>query len=400
MAWALEDIEFLRSDRARRVLAAYAEEDLSPANTLPLLSRLRKTLTAREASAALKTLKLRAKARSKFPRHGPSMLFTDDALQQASQRACRRYRARQIESPNALDLCCGIGSDALAFAARGCQTLGLDIDPVRIAIARHNAEAIGLKARFEVADVRHSIPAGYDFIFFDPSRRDGAGRRIRDVERYLPPLSLAKGWRADEICVKLSPAVDLRQLTAYGGCVEFVSVAGDLTEALLWLRRPSAPPTATILADDGACRLLYHAVEPVPLSPPKRWLFEPDPAVLRAGLVQQLAQRLNATMLDESIAYLTVDERAHTPWGRYWAVLDWMPFQLKRLRRYLAHRGVGRLTVKKRGFPMSPEELIARLRLKDGRESRVLVMTRHRGQPIAIICREPTIGQNERIPYN
>lgn len=80
--------------------------------------------------------------------------------------------------------------------------------------------------------------------------------------------------------------------------------------------------------------------------------------------------------------------------------LDWMPFQLKRLRRYLAHRGVGRLTVKKRGFPMSPEELIARLRLKDGRESRVLVMTRHRGQPIAIICREPTIGQNERIPYN
>ncbi|MCY3779658.1 MAG: SAM-dependent methyltransferase, partial [Chloroflexi bacterium] len=66
---------------------------------------------------------------------------------------------------------------------------------------------------------------------------------------------------------------------------------------------------------------------------------------------------------------------------------DWMPFQLKRLRRYLADRGVGRVTVKKRGFPLTPEELIARLRLK-GDESRVLVMTRHNGKPVAIVCEE------------
>jgi hypothetical protein len=63
-----------------------------------------------------------------------------------------------------------------------------------------------------------------------------------------------------------------------------------------------------------------------------------------------------------------------------------MPFQLKRLRRYLMESGVGRLTVKKRGFAMSPEALITRLRLRDGAEARVLVMTRHKGKPIAIIC--------------
>ncbi|MCY3916404.1 MAG: methyltransferase domain-containing protein [Chloroflexi bacterium] len=392
MALTLEDIEFLRGDRARDMLAAYADCDLTDANTLQLLTRLRASLTPREASAVLQTLQLREKATTKFPRYGSSMLFTDDALQQASGPAARRYRARLFGARSVLDLCCGIGSDTLAFAAAGSQALGLEIDPVRIAIARHNAEAMNLDARFEVADVRASIPAGYDCIFFDPSRRDERGRRIRDVERQLPPLSLVKEWRADEICVKLSPAVDRRQLESYGGCLEFISVAGDLSEALLWTRRPCAPPLATKLVDGAAYHLNHRAGEPAAIAPPKSWLVEPDPAVLRAGLVQRLAQDLNATMLDDSIAYLSADERIETPWARYWAILDWMPFQLKRLRRYLAERGVNKVTVKKRGFPMPPEQLKRQLRLKKGSESRVLVMTRHRGQPIAIICREPSFG--------
>ncbi len=392
MALTLEDIEFLRRDRARDLLASFADSDLAEANMLPLLARLRASLTPREASAILQTLKLRSKAKSKFPHYASSMLFTDDALQQASHPAARRYRAWLNDSRSLLDLCCGIGADTLAFAAAGNQALGLDIEPVRIAIARHNAEVMRLDARFEVADVRASAPAGYDCIFFDPARRDEGGRRIRDVERYLPPLSLAKDWDADEICVKLSPAVDLRQLASYDGCVEFLSVAGDLTEALLWLRRPGAPPFATKLADGAVYHLYHRAGEPAAIAPPKRWLVEPDPAVLRAGLVQQLAQDLNATMLDESIAYLTSDERIETPWARYWAVMDWLPFQLKRLRRYLAERGVRNVTVKKRGFPMPPEQLIQQLRLKKGSESRVLVMTRHRGKPIVIICREPSFG--------
>lgn len=400
MSLALADIDFLRSDRARDFFAKYKECDLSAATELPLLSRLRKSLTPREASAILQTLKLRAKAESKFPRHAQKMLFTDASLQQASQPAISHYRARKLASEAVLDLCCGIGADTLAFAAAGLNALGLDFDAVRIAIARHNAEALGICAQFDLADVSQSIPAGYDCIFFDPSRRDECGRRLHDVERYLPPLSLAREWTAREILVKLSPAVDLRQLDSYGGCVEFISLAGNLSEALLWLNQPSSPPQATQLTPDGALHFRPEYAARAEISPPIGWLIEPDPAIIRAGLVQNLAVDLNAALLDETIAFVTSDREPDTPWGRYWQILDWMPFQLKRLRRYLAERGVGKVTVKKRGFPMSPEELIARLRLTDGEEERVLVMTRHSGKAIAIICSAMPFGQNERISYN
>ncbi len=392
MALSLDDISFLRSQRANGVLAAYADADLSDENTLPLLTELRKSLTAAEAGALLTTLRLRRKARFKFPRWAADMLFTEDALQQASHPLARKYRAGLVESDELLDLCCGIGADSLAFVASGRQVLGLDIDPARIAIARHNSAVMRLNAMFQVEDIRASIPTGYGCIFFDPSRRDERGRRIHHVERYQPPLSLVRDFAAREVIVKLSPGVDLRQLAAYGGQVEFVSVARQLTEALLWLHRPSAPPKATLLTESGDYHMMYRDIDPVTVTTPKDWLIEPDPAILRAGLVQQLARDLNAAMLDKSIAYLTAENPVRTPWARSWRILDWMPFQLKRLRRYLADRGVGSVTVKKRGFALTPQELIARLRLKGGSESRLLVMTRHFAKPIAIICDDAPFG--------
>ena len=386
MALSLDDITFLRSERGRYFLAAYAGCDTSESNTLPLLTTLRESLSLTEASAVLMTLRLRKKAAAKFPRFASNMLFTDAGLQQASHPAVRRYRAGLVESGNVLDVCCGIGGDSLAMAAAGKQVLGLDIDPVRIAIARHNAAAMGHRAAFQEADAARPLPPGFGCIFFDPGRRDCQGRRIHQVEQYRPPLSLVRSWQADEIIVKLSPAVDLRQVESYGGQVEFISAQGQLIEALLWLHQAPSPPRATLLTETGVFHLSGGGPAPVEIAAPKAWLFEPDPAVLRAGQVQRLAQDLDAAMIDETIAYLTMDGRTESPWGRCWKILDWMPFQLKRLRRYLTERGVGRVTVKRRGFAMTPEELIARLRLRHGDESRVLVMTRCRGKPVVIVC--------------
>jgi len=387
MSVTLDDVAFLTSDAGQDVLADYATADVSESNTLRLLTDLRKFLTLEQASAVLTTLRLRQKAVQKFPKFADKMLFTDDSLQQASDSKIRDYRAQSLTPRTVLDVCCSIGSDALAFSLAGHSVLGLDIDPVRIELARYNASVMGLDAEFNIADVTQSIPDNYDLIFYDPARRTADGNRIFNVEQYIPPVSLIHQFRADDIAVKLSPAVDLAQLEPYGGQVEFISVDGDLKEAVLWQKRQTTRPIATLISDT-----IYHFVHEedaeVDLTEPKQWLFEPDASILRAGLVQNLAMTLDATMLDHTIAYLTLDKHVTTPWGRYWRILDWMPFNLKKLRRYLVEHNVKTVTVKKRGFPMSPDEVIAKLKLKKGHESRVLVMTRLLGQPIVIVCDE------------
>lgn len=386
MSLSLDDIVFLQSDKAQNLLRDYATADVSDNNMLNLIMSLRKSLTMEQTSAILTTVRLRQQAVDKFPHHTDNLLFTDDSLQQASDVSVRQYRAGLVAGRSVADICCSIGSDAMAFAEHRCDVVGFDIDPVRIAIARHNADVMGLSVTFEMRDVTQMTYAHYDVMFYDPARRKSDGNRIYDVEQYIPPLSLVHQFHAEQIAIKLSPAVDLNQLHHYGGQVEFISVEGSLKEAVLWMNREDTHPMATLIHDNHAHHLHYDHDAQVDVRPPGAWLFEPDASVLRAGLVQHLAEQLGATMLDETIAYVSMDARVDTVWGRYWRIEDWMPFNLKKLRRYLVERDVGQVTVKKRGFPMSPEEVIRKLKLKKGRESRVLVMTRHQGEPIVLIC--------------
>ena len=393
MSLTLSLLEFLQTDAATLTLANLAQEDLSEKHTLSLLTQLRRTHNAEEAGALLSQARLRQKAHLKFGELAAEMFFTPDALEQASDPHIRQYRAALINdlSQPVYDMGCATGSDSIALARAGLDVTGLDIDPVRIAIARHNAQVHKSTAKFEVADIRDIQVTEQSTVFFDPARRDANGKRLYDVEQYQPPLSLIKQWRsAGQIIVKLSPGVDLSQLEEYAGSVEFISVQGALKEAVLSVPSQFTGFRATRLDDEGIHHFMRETEITIMGSEPRNWLIEPDPAIIRAGLVQDLAVKFDGTMLDDQIAYFTTDTKPASPWVRAWKILDWMPYHLKKLRAYLRERQVSTITVKKRGSRITPEELISRLKLKTGAESRTLVLTRLNNQPIVLICEDIT----------
>jgi hypothetical protein len=123
----------------------------------------------------------------------------------------------------------------------------------------------------------------------------------------------------------------------------------------------------------------------LPVAEPGDYLYEPDPAVIRAGLVAKLGSQLDAWQLDTDIAYLSSNQMVETPFARAWQVEDWLQFNLKQLRQYLRTRGIGKIVVKKRGSPLKPDELIHRLKLK-GNGKRVVVLTHLDGKPIVVVC--------------
>jgi hypothetical protein len=179
-------------------------------------------------------------------------------------------------------------------------------------------------------------------------------------------------------------------LAAYDAEIEFISLRGELKEAVLWFGPlKSAGQRATILP--GPHTLTAAGMpdyeknfETHRISEPLAYLYEPDPAVLRAGLVRNLAAQLEAFQLDPDIAYLTAEKQQPTPYARAWAIEAWFPFGMKRLRFYLRERRVGRATIKKRGSPLQPEALIRSLRLS-GDQERVVFLTHLRGAPIVVI---------------
>lgn len=393
MSIHVDEISWLASLEGTRLLERLTAEDLSENNTLRLITQLRKEFSAEQARSALEMARLRLKAVDKFCEQAQQMFFTRAALEQASDPLIRAYRAGQIRATygsqstalNLIDACCGVGSDSLAFAQAGMQVLGLDLEPVNIALAQHNARVLGVPARFETEDVRGTLPNA-DVVFFDPARRDEQGNRIYDVERYQPPLSTLRFWNKSQVVAKLSPGVELTQLEAYGGKVEFISVKGDLKEAVLWLGADSRNK-ATLLTESAVyCWEVADQPVQVAVRAPRGWLVEPDPAILRAGLVQDVAAACEGTLLDETIAYFTTDNRPDSPWVRSWQIIDWMPFNVKKLRAYLRERDIGEVTVKKRGSAVTPEALLAQLKLK-GTQACVVVLTRFQRKPIMLVCK-------------
>lgn len=388
---------WLSGPEGQALLAGLAGLDLDEAHTLRLITDLRRRVPPDIAGAALTLARLRQRAAAKFSR-AEALFFTPEALEQASSEPVAAWRARRLAPYRRVaDLCCGIGGDALALAADpGVALVALDRDPLRLMMARANLAVYGRSAVWVQADVSGSLPLRrIPAAFFDPARRE-AGRRVFSVRDYTPALDVLTGWPFDTLAVKLSPGVDLDELASYrqaGAGVEFVSLGGELKEAVLWHGELGfGGCRAARLAQDGTGDTLApQRVPPPPLSEPRGYLYEPDPAVIRAGLLGELGARVGVPVfrVDETIAYLTGDSYVTSPWVRVWPIWDWMPFQLKRLRAALRARGVGEVTVKKRGSPLAPEELIQRLRLDGAGSPAVVVLTQVAGRHSALICGPP-----------
>jgi SAM-dependent methyltransferase len=393
----LETFNWLLTDAGQALLAEAMACDLSDPARLRELTRLRRLATPVRAAAAYEIAWLRARATAKFSR-ADQLYFTREALEQASGEAIAAHRAERYRPYTAVaDLCCGAGGDTLALA-RVAAVVAVDRDPLRLAMAAANARASGLadRAAFLQADLEQAAPPDAQAIFFDPARRS-SGRRVFALESYQPPVSLVQRWRArtPAIGVKVAPGVSHEELAGLEvDEVEFISVDGELKEAVLWFG-PLATPgrRATILTTDHQHISTFSilnsqfSIQP-PLSLPAAYLYEPDPAILRARLVAALADQLGAAQLDRQIAYLTADHAVATPFARCWRVLEWLPFGLKRLRARLRALDAGAVTVKKRGSPLDADTL-ARQLSGGGARPLVVVLTQAQGRPVALICEGP-----------
>jgi len=388
----LERFQILLSPIGQEALQAASDLKPREQDFLANFTALSRRFAPDIARSALEIAILRREAARKFP-FAERLYFTRESLEQASNWEISTYRATRYQGYLHLhDLGCSTGSDTLALA-QVAPTTGIDMDPVRLAMAKANLEAmdLGQRANLIQADLTSPLPISpspspfYTALFFDPARRAGH-RRTYSVRHYQPPLEIIEGWLPGfpALGVKISPGVDWGELRGYDAEVEFVSFNGELKEAVLWFGPfKTATRRATLLPGPHSLTSTFDSR--LPIVEPQAYLYEPDPAILRAGLVAALGEQLGAAQLDADIAYLTAHTLQPTPFARSWAVEAWFPFQLKRLRTYLRERKIGRVTVKKRGSPIEPESLIGDLRLS-GEAERTIFLTHLRGEPIVIVA--------------
>ncbi|HEX4090940.1 MAG TPA: hypothetical protein VHZ33_19705, partial [Trebonia sp.] len=394
------DPTVLLTPPGQELLARLAAEPDGDGSPLALAVRLRREYPADLVAAASAQHQLRLAARAKFTR-AMQMLFTRAGYEQSSAEPIARYRAARLgPAGRVADLCCGIGGDLLALAA-GREALAVDRDDVHTRLALHNAGVYGQTENVSavVADVRDIPLDGLDAVFVDPARRSGSGadparRSGSGGDPARPPGAAAGGahrfragqseppldWcfalaeRVPAVCVKAAPGLPAG-LIPDGWEAEFIADGRDLKEAVLWSPALATAPAsgsggprrALVLSASGPHALVACPGDPVPLAEPGEYLLDPNPAVTRAGLVEDLARSLSAGIeggstgtgstgtgstgtgsngtgsngtgtvakIDPQIAFLTLDRPVQTPFARTLRVLDSAPWNEKRFAKRL-----------------------------------------------------------------
>ncbi|MGY2067687.1 THUMP-like domain-containing protein [Blastococcus sp. SYSU DS0619] len=363
------------------------------------LTRLRAEVGTDLAGPAWGIARQRQKARATFGADADRLLFTADTLEQAGRPELAARRAARLLAGGAdsvADLGCAAGTDTIALARAGARVLAVDRDPVARELTAANVEALGIAddvwvvagdAVELVAAARGGEVAGCGAAVLDPARRSG-GRRQLDPDRWSPPWSTVTALlgKVPTSVVKVAPGLDHDRVPE-GVEAEWVSVGGSIVEALLWGPAVSTTWRRATLVRDGAVSELTADADPgpAPAGPVRSWLHEPDPAVIRSGLVSLVAADLGANLVDPTIAYLTSDGPADSPWVSSYRVDEVLPFNLKKLKALLRERGVGRVVVKKRGSAIEPETLARQLRT-DAAGTATVVVTRVAGNPTALVC--------------
>lgn len=398
---ALDQLRWLRTPEgsgAARLAARLQDDGVA---LLAGLARLRTEVGPEHAGPAWELARLRTRARPVFGADADVLFLTAGTLEQAGRPELAARRAARLlagGTASVADLGCAAGTDTVALARAGATVVAVDRDPVARELTAANAEVLGVAGRVRVvdADVVDLVAAGdllgCEAATLDPARRAG-GRRQLDPDRWSPPWSTVTALldRVPATVVKVAPGLDHDRVPD-GVEAEWVSVGGSIVEALLWGHGPAETwRRATLVGRDGVHEITAAADPgPAPVAAVRGWLHEPDPALIRSGLMSLVAADLGATLVDPTIAYLTSDGRADSPWVSSYRVTEVLPFNLKKLKALLRARGVGRVVVKKRGSPIEPEALARQLR-GPGSGSAVVVVTRVAGAPTVLVC-EPLSG--------
>jgi len=357
------------------------------------LVRWRSLAQAEWVNAAIRLNDCRRRAKSKYTR-ADQMWLDPVGLEQATAEVVARYKAGRFEGEIVVDLCSGIGGDALALAETH-DVIAVDRDPGMSRRLAWNARVYEVSDRVQpvVADAEQFGTPTRAWVHIDPDRRTSSDRnrahRVRNIGDYLPGPSALKSLArvAPALSIKLSPASDFE--SHFSGSefeVELISLNGECKEATVWTgaaktcrRRATRLPEGVTWTDRDA-----GAMDSAPVFAESdwRWIYDPDPALLRAGLLDGFALAHGLGRFGGSIDYLVSTSLVRSPFLAAFEVVDIFPLDLKKLKRELTRRDIGRLEIKVRGAEVIPEVLRASLKLEGNRAATLLIGGKSPAPPI------------------
>lgn len=366
--------------------------DDSASSELATQQKLRRLYNTQLVQAALSLHEVRIRARGVLE-NAHDLWLTATGLEQATHPCVAAHKAARFpKNLRVLDLCGGIGCDAAALSGRGPVTV-FDTDEAMLQRCEWNLSKWGCDVPELRTDDALQVTLTGQIIHADPDRRNGRSRPVKRLEMYNPNLA----WMQEATrsaaggAIKIGPASNFIQ--KFPGCeIELISLRGECREATVWFGemadceqfRATVLPTGETICGDPLDAWANIANEPA------RYLFDPDPAVVRSGLIDGVCERLELERLDPEEEYLTADRLPESSFVTAFEVEAVLPNNQKQLRQYLRQSPGKYYELKCRRIPMDAVAVSRKLPTGDG-PVKVVFFLRVQGKTRVVIAKRITL---------
>lgn len=341
-------------------------------------------------------------------------------MEQCSSEQTARYKQQLVEHLQTdkrtfIDLTGGFGVDFYWMSQGFSRRVYVEQHAELCAVAEHNFALLSLPCSVHNSDSTtflSTMEDSADIIYLDPARRNEHGGRTYGIADCTPnvlellPLLLEK---ARFIVLKLSPmldwrkavsdlqeaAADCRQSHVFVSEVHIVSVGNECKELLLVLSRQGQTehPKVVCVNDRqvfqvGAAPLasattLCHEAKPLSA---QSFLYEPNSSIMKAGCFAEVERQFPVRQLSvNSHLFVSSVEIDDFP-GRRFQISAISSMNKQELREVLAD--VERANITVRNFPLTPEQLRKKLKLKDGGDVYLFATTLPGGEHKLLLCRK------------
>ena len=356
------------------------------------------------------------------------------SMEQCSSEQTARYKAQiaarlfasKGEGSLLVDLTGGFGVDFVFMQEFFNKAIYVEQNPQLFAISSENFASLGLQVKTINADsveVLQTLPRA-SLLYLDPARRNDYGGRTYGIADCTPNVLELRDElldKADYVLLKLSPMLDWRKAVGDLGTncvseVHIVSVQNECKELLLLLQKPNnllhdySSLTLFCVNDQQVFSVVAEKMEVwgsagvESFATPKvgQYLYEPNASLMKAGCFGALCEQFgfapvgpNSHLFVQSdkATKLQNNEEAKTPStdvqgfpGRKFQILAISSMNKRSLRQHLG--GITQANIATRNFPMKPEELRRRLKLRDGGDTYIFGTTLADGSHVILVCKK------------
>jgi hypothetical protein len=352
------DQEVLLLQRLRECSEIFAAIAESTTAELSSQRKLRHEFDDDLVRAALSVHQARQRAAWLLP-HAEQLWLTRVGLEQSTAWDVAMHKAKRFAAcPEVFDLCCGIGVDAAAIAETS-RVIAIDTDASMCLRTEWNAEVWhrSKQLQTECVDVTERDWSG-KVVHIDPDRRSGRDRPTKRLELYQPNLGWMQQLTRTAVGggIKISPASNFLQ--KFPGCeIELISLRGECREATVWFGSLSGQhafrATALPSGESISAEPLSAWTNVVPAA--AEYIFDPDPAVVRSGLIDVMAEQYSMQRLDAEEEYLTGSDCVTSGFVTAFRVEVVLSGNLKDLKRHLRSNPSTHYEIKCRRIPTNAD---------------------------------------------